>query len=249
MPNTPSFGATTTAGGNGSFQGAQDVISNVFGVTPKYNTIHGDYYDPLESQGQQMRSQVYNTISGLYPQIMSNAGQTAGAMQQAAAAPGWGQAQTLATDTMGGKYLNGSPQLDNAMGAMRSASQASTANTNAGVRSQYAANGMSFGTPQMQAQQATASANTAQANQAEAAARLQNYQAERGMQNSAVNQLATATSTPLGYLSEMNNQYTQPLTQISQIVRGLSSGGTVAQPDTTVDKGFLSNLLGSVGSL
>jgi hypothetical protein len=180
---------------------------------------------------------------------MSNAQGASGAMGKAYALPGWGQAQTLASNEMQGKYLNGSPELDNAMAQMRAGSNASTANTNAGIRSQFAQNGMSFGTGNQEAQMATQAANNASANNAEAQARLQNYQAERQLQSNAVNNYATATSTPLNYLAQDNTPYMTPLTDISQIVSGLSKGGTVNNPDTAVDKGFMSNLFGSVGSI
>lgn len=249
MPNSPQYGSTTSTGGSGVFSGAQQGIGAFLGVNPTYNTIHGDYYDPLEGSGQNMRGSIYNQIAGLWPGLMQNSQRTAGALGRAAVAPGWGQGQQLAMDTMGGKYLNGSPQLDNAMAQMRAGANAATANTNAGVRSQFAQNGMSFGSGNQEAQMASEAANNASANNAEAQARLQNYQAERANQNNAINTYATATSTPLSYMGQENEAYLQPLSEIGQLVKGLSGGGTVSNPDTAVDKGLMGNLMGSIGSI
>lgn len=243
------YGTTTSTGGSGVFQGAQNAIGGFLGVNPTYNTIHGDYYDPLEGGGQQMRGSIYSLLSGLSPTLNQNSTNTANALGQAYSLPGWAQARDLATSEMAGKYLGGSPQLDAAMSAMRAASGAASANTNAGIRSNFAQNGMSFGTGNQEAQSANSAANNASANNAEAQARMQNYQAERQIQNNAVNTYGTATTTPLSYLAQQNEAYTQPLTEISQMIKGLSGGGTVAQPDTTVDKGLMSNLFGAIGSI
>jgi hypothetical protein len=244
-----SYGGATQTGGNGPFQGAQNSIGSLLGLNPTYNTIHGDYYDPLDLSGQQMRGSIYGVLSGLSPSINQNSTMTANALRMAAGNPGFGQAADLAGSEIGGDYLNGSPALDNAMAAMRAASGAQTANTNAGIRSQFAQNGMSFGTANQESQMANEAANNASANQAEAQARLQNYQAERQLQNNAVNTLGTATSTPLSYLSQQNEAYLTPLTEIGQLVRGLSAGGTVNNPDTVVDKGLLNNLTSAIGNI
>lgn len=247
--NSPTYGTTSSTGGSGPFSGAQSGLGAFFGVNPTYNTIHADYFDPLYGQGQDMRTGIYNQIAGLFPGMMSNAQGASGAMGQAYALPGWGQAQQLASNEMQGNYLNGSPELDAAMAQMRAGSEAATANTNAGVRSQYAQNGMAFGTGNQEAEAANNAANNASANQAEAQAREQNYQAERQLQSNAVNNYATATTTPLNYLAQDNEPYMTPLTEISQIVSGLSKGGAVNNPDTAVDPGFMKDLFGSIGSI
>lgn len=249
MPNTPAFGATTKTGGNGAFQGVQNAVGGFLGLNPTLNTVHGDYYDPLESSGQGMRSSIYGTLSGLWPGLANQSNILGGALGRAAALPGFTQGKDLASAEMQGNYLNGSPALDSAMGAMRSASAAQMANADARTRSQFVQNGMSFGTPMQEAQASGDAAATASANQAEAMARLQNYQSERQLQSGAINNYATATTTPINYLGQMNEAYLQPLTEISQIVRGLSTGGQVAQPDTVVDKGLFSNLTGAIGNL
>lgn len=245
-------GSTSTAAnqGNGPFSGFQSGFTGMLGTNPTYNTINPNYYDPLQdAQGQGMRSGIYGMLSGLFPGMMNNAQRSSTALGQAYAAPGWGQGRNLASAEMQGQYLSGSPQLDAAMAQLRAGSNASTANTNAGVRSSYALNGMNFGTGNQEAELANQASNNASANNAEAQARLQNYENERGIQSNAINQYSTATSTPLNYLAQSNESYMTPLTEMSQIISGLSKGGTVAQPDTIVDKGALGDLLGAVGSV
>jgi len=116
------------------------------------------------SGAAQLGTQALNYLGGSMP-AMNQAGQaSAAALQRAAASPGWGAAQTNAAQTAAGDYLAGSPQLNRSLAQTQAAAGASAADAAARERSMFAKNGMGWGTPALQATQAT----TAQANEAAA---------------------------------------------------------------------------------
>lgn len=256
-PNT-NQGNQTSSLGNWA-----DQIGQFCGTSPTTSQVLPNWYDPLgpsavgpkgqplfsPTGGPQQRSAIFNMLSGLQPTLASNSALTAGALQSGAASPGFGQARDLASSEIAGNYLHGSPELDSAMSAMRANAGADSANTAARLKSSYAQNGMSFGTPQMAALENNQAVNTAQANNTETQARLSNYQTERSAQDSAGGRYQAATDAPINYLSSMNNAYLAPMTQMGQLVSGLSSGGQVVQPDSIVKPGATSSALGAIGQL
>jgi hypothetical protein len=198
-----------------------------------------------------MRSQVFNYLSGAMPQ-MAQAGQDyAAALKGAASNAGWGQEAKLAQDTLAGKYLNGSPQLDRALATNRAAAQADAANQTARIRSGYGKNGMGFSTASQQADQSNRASANAQANQTNTQAYLQNYLAERGNQNNAGSMLAQAVGTPLNYMGGVSGAYASPLGQIGNILSALSSGGqSIATNSHAIDSPSAgSSVLSGIGSL
>lgn len=238
-------------------------ISDMLGATPTTKTVNPNWYDPLgpSSVGKNgkpqfsptgaipIRNSIFDEFGNLSPLFQQNAATQQGMLQTAAANPGYGQAAGLAQNEIAGDYLNGSPQLDQAMAQMRAGSNASSANQDARIRSQFAQNGMSFGTANQEAQEANQAANNASANQAEAQARLQNYQTERGIQQQAPSMLDQSLSSPINYLAQIPNEYLGPLSQIAQVTSGLASGGQIAQPDTMVQPGPLGQVTGAIGQL
>lgn len=233
-------------------------------MTNQHQTIsqqQPNWYDPLgpaamtrggkpifaPTGGVPLRTDVFNAIGAQIPAWMANADQSANLLGTAATDPGWEAAAKLARGEINGDYLNGSPALDNAMSSMRAASSATSANAAARARSQFAQNGMSFGTGNQEAEQNAAAGNTASANNAEAQARLQNYEAERGIQNQAPALLNSSLSSPINYLAQIPNQYLGPLSQITQIVSGLAGSGKTAQPDTLVQKSLYGQMMGDIG--
>lgn len=181
----------------------------------------------------QYREQLFNYLGQMQPSLNAAGQATASGLQSAAANPGWGQAATLANNTMAGDYLAGSPQLDSAMQANTRQQMASAADTNARLKSQMGLNGMGFSTAYDQAAQANNASAAANAANTNAQTYLQNYQAERQNQNNAVNNLATATSQPLNYLQGVSGAMEQPLTQAGNLLSALSSGGQVFTSGTS----------------
>jgi hypothetical protein len=119
--------------------------------------------------------------------------------------------------------------------------------------SQQAAN---YGIERSYQNQAGTSATDAarRAAEVEAASRTSNYGSERLMQNNAASQLAQAHSNPLQFLNSANSGNMATLQQIAQIVQGLSGGGQIATPNSTIvrqpgvyDYGLAT--LGAVGNL
>jgi hypothetical protein len=179
------------------------------------------------SGAAQLGQQTLNYLGGQQPQ-MNQAGQAyAGALQGAAANPGFGAAQTNATNTAAGDYLAGSPALNRQLAQTQAAAGGAAADAVARQKSMFNQNGMAWGTPEAQAAQAT----TAQANegaaQNNALAYLQNYQAERGAQNQAGGQLAQAYSAPLSYLGAVPGAYASGPNAAAPLISGLGSGGQV----------------------
>jgi hypothetical protein len=202
-------------------------------------------------------AQTLSYLGSSLPQ-MNQAGQAyATALQGAAAAPGFGAAQTNATDTAAGDYLAGSPELNRALAQNNAVAGAGAADEAARARSTMAKNGMAWGTGQQQVEQATqAQANEAAAN-TNAQAYLQNYQAERGAQNNAGSQLAQAYSAPLSYLSGVPGAYTSGLNPAASLISGLGSGGSIysnGASQSGFDQGITSpstgsDILNTIGSL
>lgn len=200
-------------------------------------------------------AQTLNYLGASMPQ-MNQAGQAyATALQGAAAAPGWGAAQTNATSTAAGDYLAGSPELNRALAQNNAVAGAGAADAAAREQSTMAKNGMAWGTGQQQVEQAaTAQGNEAAAN-TNAQAYLQNYQAERGAQNQAGNQLSQAYGAPLSYLSGVPGAYTSGLTPAASLISGLGSGGQIYSDGTTdnsqgeYNPSVMSDINNAIGSL
>jgi hypothetical protein len=184
--------------------------------------------------GVPQRNRIFDTLSATAPAQSEAAGQLAGGLETAAANPGWGNAADLANRTMRGDYLSGSPQLNDAMTAIRREQMASAADEGARIKSQYNQNGLGFSTGNQQALQNNAAAASARAGETEANTYLQNYEAERQRQAQAPDALKTALSAPLDYLSQVSQAYNQPLMQQAQLVQSLAGGGSTATPSTAV---------------
>lgn len=220
------------------------------GKTKKY-TDQPAWFDPLgpssidpktgkqtftPSGGVEQRKAIFDQLSATRPETQAAAERTAAGLQTAAADPGWAQAADLARRTIAGEYLQGSPQLDAAMAQVRRAGGAQAANAAAQTRSQFARAGMGMSTAHQQAEQATRAAATAATDTAETQARLQNYLSERAAQQAGAGALREATGVPLEYLAAVPEAQRAGLAQEAEIVQGLTGGGQVATPSSTMVK-------------
>lgn len=207
--------------------------------------------DPLAAAGRDQRSQIFNSMNQMRPGQAADTQTTLDYLRSAAANPGFQSAANLATSEINGDYLHGSPEFDNQMTQMRAASDRSAADAAAGVRDQFARNGMGFSTANAAGQQSAKALGTAQANQAEAVARAQNYANERGIQNQAIGVLDNATSQPATYLSQLSSARYAPLTAQAGITQGLASGNTKygTPTDTVQTPGMIQQATGAIGSL
>jgi hypothetical protein len=209
------------------------------------SNINPKWYDPLgpsavgrrgkqifsPTGAPQMRESIFNELTARQPGLMDSAANTSAAFRTAANTPGFRDATKLATDTIRGDYLDGSPQLDKALTSMRTASAAEGANAASRMRSQYQSNGLPWSTANQQAQQGAQTQATAQSNATEAQARLANYQQERANQMAATTLLDQSTGTPLQYLQMADAGELGPLTWIAQLISGLSGNGQIMKPD------------------
>lgn len=186
--------------------------------------------------GVPLREQIFDYLGPLTDKLQNNAGNIAAGYQSAASDPGYLAAAENARKTISGDYLSGSPQFDAAMNAARTRTMADASDADARIQQQYGRAGMGWSTANQQARQASRAATAARAGETEAAARGQNYQLERERQTQGADMLAKAQGIPLEYLSKTNEAYTQPLSQIAQLVQGLSGQGQLATPNSMTMK-------------
>ncbi len=220
-----------------------------------------------------LRQDIFNQLPGVTAQGNQSAQQLTQGLKTAAQNPGFQAGQDLANKTIAGGFLGGTPEFNAALakyqaGVGKTANQvkqgalASSVDSTADQRSRYSRAGMGFSTGNQQAAQSAEAAGAARANelaagiqqqgnQTEEAARVQNNLAERGAQQQGVNQLQTAQSTPLQYLSQIPSALNAPLAQEGQLVSGLASGGPIATPNTMITRqpGIYDYMLSTVGAL
>jgi hypothetical protein len=222
-------------------------LSNTGSNTPQY-------YDPLGTDtssngGQAQRNVIYDQMDTAQPMIQQSTADYVKALQSAATNPERTNEMDYEKSVLNGDYLNGSPALDNAMSQLRDASSRAIGDANAKTDASYAQNGMSFGTGNQEAQMANTALENSQTNQTEANARLQNYQTERGYQNSAPATIESLIQAPTTYLSAVPTAYTSELTNEANIVKSLSGGGSVATPSTYQTSSGISQTGSGIGSL
>jgi hypothetical protein len=223
--------------------------------------------------GPELRDNLFKQMQDWSPAMNESGRQLAGGLQAAAGDSGWGEAADVARRTISGEYLGGAPQFNEALGnyrnqvgkaaqAVKQSALAGAADSSADLASRYARSGLGFSTANQQAAQSAKAAGTARANELaaglekgaadfEAGARVQNYGQERLAQRQGATQLQEAVGQPLQYLSAIPQAYMQPLAQQGQLVTGLSGGGPIATPNSTIVRqpGIYDYALSTVGSV
>lgn len=214
------------------------------------------YFDPLgpnaankirtPTGGPEQRDWIFGQMTGDRGAINGANQNFISGLNSAAYDPARSGMRNYVSSVLGGNYLHGSPELDSAMGAMRSASAAEGANDAGRVRSQFAQNGMSFGTGNQEAQDNATTSRAAAEDSAEAQARLANYQQERQYQEAAPGEMEKQISAPLNYLQAIPQAYLSPLSSMAQLTQGLAGGGSIATPTPYQTQGLagqISNML------
>lgn len=184
-----------------------------------------------------MRDWIFNDLNKIGDSARNGNMASIRAAKQFAHDPGFKYAADNARQSAHGDFLNGTPQLNAMIAKTRAASSAEGANAAANMRSQLARNGMSFSTVNQQAQAGVSAAARAQADAADAQARMANYTAERQAQINSPAALVAANAAPLDYLRYADAAQLSQLSQISQIIAGLAGGGSNGQADTVVSPG------------
>ena len=214
--------------------------------------VKPQWYDPLGPSrigGQAFRQGIFNDLRKLAPELKQNAADMGARAGVAAADPGWSGAADNARRAIAGEYLKGSPQLDAALARTRAAGTREAGNAAAGIREQFARNGLSYSTANQQAQQMAQAGATARVNDTETQARLANYQQERANQAQAPGQLKSALDAPIDYLSAQGTAPLVPLNAIGQLVAGLAGGGQLIKPDILSKESWSTSLSQGIGSL
>jgi hypothetical protein len=216
----------------------------------EHKAVEPRAYDPLHISGRPQRRDLYRSLERIRPQMVGLGKETEAAARTGARDPGWGDARTLAGSTIRGDYLNGSPQLNKAVGQMRSAAGREAGDAAANIRDQFSRNGMSFGTANQQAQQSAQAAATARANDTESAMRLDDYQQERQNQVNAVDMLGNATTIPVQLQQAADKagmSELEYLSQMAQIVQAMSGNGQLIKPDMVEEIGLGDQFMKAVG--
>lgn len=191
--------------------------------------------NPYSAQGQQARSGVLSALGPAAGRATMAARQAGGLARQGAYSPGWGEAQQLARETIGGKYLGTNPYLEKSLAASRRATTGQAADAGSRMADQYARAGLGFSTANQQAQQGQMAATGAQLSAQETQARLANYLQERQNQQAAVSMLQQATATPAQMMAAVPGLEMQPVSQAAQIAQGLGQD-QVTVPGSAVVK-------------
>lgn len=264
MPGMGGGGGGLPGMGGGSGSGNRPPgFGDLFGDPGNPHVFKSDvlYFDPLgpttkgnfrpAAGGPEQRAQIMTDLGANRTAILNATNNSRRALNKAAVDPGWREGADLARAQIRGDYLAGSPQLDAAMAGVRAAENREFGDAAANVRDQYARSGVGFGTANQQAEQAARAAASARASGVESAARLQNYQTERGIQQESPNLLHNTLGRPVDYLSQIPAAITGPQTQLAQIVKGLFGQGQIqVQPqDIVEDPGMLGQIFGTVGRL
>lgn len=183
-----------------------------------------------------LRENIFSQVKANQPTVDASTGKLVSSLNTAAEDPGWAAAQDNARKTISGDYLSGSPQLDAAMAATRRSQMNAAADSSARNQANFARGGMSFSTGAQQADQSNRAAAAAAAGGTEAQARLANYEAERQNQIKGADQLQAAQAAPMNYLQNVTSALYNPLATEASLISGLSTGGPVAAPNSTIVK-------------
>ncbi len=212
-----------------------DWFGDFNGAGTDWKSFPSKYLDPLGPRadgkmdgptgGPEQRDQIFSRIDTTRPQIFNASDQAANTAFKSAADPGFGAGADLARRTIGGEFLNGTPEFNSQMDRNRVAGNREVSDAEAALKSQMAMSGVGFSTANQQAQQGNRTLATARMNDAEANARAANYANERALQNAGTGQLNEALSSPLNYLSQVSAAHMAPLSQMVQIIAGLTGQG------------------------
>lgn len=218
--------------------------------SPYFDTLGYDKNGQMTgiTGGPEQRAAIFNRIDAIRPLLYTASDQAANRALSAASNPGFAAAANLANQTINGKFLNGSPQLDYLLGTQRAAANRAAADSAAGIRSGFARNGLDYSTANQQAEQSNNAAATAKQNELEAGTRYANYAAERANQANGTTQLNAALSSPLNYLSQVSASQLAPLSQIAQLIPALTNGQQ-QNVDRIERDGAVRGLFKTVGAL
>lgn len=247
------------------------------GLCGSNKTVAPQYFDPLGpnaegqhvgSGGPELRNKVFEYLPGLMQSGLANSARAANAAREGAAK--FGQIGDYGQSVMRGNYLNASLPLIKSLQATRAAANQQAQNTYSGaradlsgiqnqVRSRYNRAGQTFGTGMQQAQESAQAALNADIARAESArlaqqaateqqALLQNYMAERQIQNQAPAYIAMAAEKPFQMLSAVPSIEASGITPSAEILGALASGGSIVSPNTYYKPGLFDYALQGAGT-
>lgn len=217
--------------------------------------------------GRPLREQIFSYVPG-----MIDSGYAAGNEAAAAARAGAGMFSPVGAygnKVLSGAYLNGSPALDRSLASTRAASDIAARNAlntaRAGfsgqvddTRSQLARSGMTYGTGNQQAAEASRAAlegalarseaeRVAQLAAGENQVRAQNYMEERKAQAQAPSFISAAAEKPFQLLSVIPSLQAGGLTPAAGLVGSLAGGGS-ASTDNYYKPGVFDHGLAALGT-
>lgn len=231
-------------------------LSSIFGGDTKQQTVAPIRYGTFGETGPdkdaiKLKTDIYNRIPQIRPQADQLNNQIIGGLQTASAHPLWQNMLQLSGDQMQGKYLNSPQALKDQSARMMQAAQRGAADQNADIRSSYARNGMRFSTANQEAEMASAAAARAKALDTASNIEAQNYQRERGIQQTSGDMAASAIEQPINIMAQTTKALYDPLQKEAGIIVPLGSGGSVNNPEVMVTQkpGYLDYAQKVMGTL
>lgn len=215
------------------------------GATPDAYNAYGEINAPMEG-AIKSRDSIFDTVNSdvFQSQSKSLSAQYLKALQSAANDQRTKQVSDYAASTLRGDYLQ-SPQITRMAEGASDQIMAGAADNAARLQAMYARGGTGFSTGMLQGLQANKTAAAAQAARTKASILGQNYQFERGLQQSAAPLLAGAVAAPATYLAQASDALYQPYTTQAGLTTQLLGGGQQLSPKTMLQTPTLAQNIGT----
>lgn len=246
MSSVAVIGAVVAAGSAVySSQQQKKAAAKAAAATPDAYNAYGELNTPSEG-AIKSRDSIFDAVNSdaFQTQSKSLSAQYLKALQNAAADQHTQQISDYASSTLRGDYLQ-SPQITNMAQGASDQIMAGAADNAARLQAQYARGGTGFSTGMLRGLQANQTAAAAQAARTKANILGQNYQFERGLQQSAAPLLAGAVAAPATYYAQMSDALYQPYQSQAGLTTQLLGGGQQLSPKTMLQTPTLAQNIGT----
>lgn len=213
--------------------------------TPDAYNAYGELNTPAEG-AIKSRDSIFDTVNSdaFQTQSKSLSAQYLKALQNAATDQRTQAVSDYAAKELRGDFLQ-SPQVTDMANSASDQITAGAADNAARLQAQYARGGTGFSTGMLQGLQANQTAAAVQAARAKSSILGQNYQYERGLQNSAAPLLSAAVAAPATYLAQASDALYQPYQSQAGLTTQLLGGGQQLSPKTMLQTPTLAQNIGT----
>jgi len=229
---------TTAAGLVSSYLGSKRPTQQ---LAPNVYNPYGELNTPATG-AINSRNQIFNSLGAYQPGLTTATGNYASALTSAASDPALQATKNYSTGVLRGDYLS-SPQVNNYADLAAAGIKASGADTRARMGAALARGGQGFSTGAVQAAQTGDAAAAAEAERTRAGIKMQNYQAERQIQNQAPGQIQSEVAQPSQFLSGVAGAYLNPLQAEAGLTTQLLGGQNQIKDQTLMQSPSFSDKL------